>query len=638
MSIQKIPNGTTVFHVKEKLFLIRPHGGNDSEYVLSLIKDKKESRVIAGPFAHTKKGQKKPFGRNPYFRVSENGESVYVTWVTKENGLTIAQVKKPGDWEVLTGYEEISRPAVLVEAPETSKSEQVYAFYASGSATLAVARLSLGRKQFKEIGPVARLVRGTEYGPLSVLRAEMVAEGILIFYTSVNGWGFPMVDVLLVDRDAPDEVLWRSSEPLWEAPLSMPLVAPEPVSIVHSDDALFLYVENHHGGVDAIKLPKIRIKLFPGKATKKALTKKDSTKKKHRTLTSSDLVRYAGNPLLEPVKDNHWEAFAAFNPAALHIDGKVHLLYRAQGHNGVSTLGYASSSDGINMEERLAYPVFVPTRDFDTRTEASKHAPYPYVSGGGFGGCEDPRLILIEETIYLIYVAFDGSHPPGVALSSIKKSDFLAKEWTWTTPKLISEPGQIQKNWVLFPEKINGKFAILHGISPKVQVEYVDSLDELGTNGKYVESLRSHGGHGYEEEERKKHWDNIVRGAGAPPIHTPHGWLVFYHAMDFRDPGKYKVGAMLLDLTDPTKILHRAKRPVLEPETHYENNGHKRGVVYVCGAVVKDDILFVYYGASDKTVAVAAVSFSEFLADLIADKTPVFSRLSLESNRYSIVK
>ena len=108
--------------------------------------------------------------------------------------------------------------------------------------------------------------------------------------------------------------------------------------------------------------------------------------------------------------------------------------------------------------------------------------------------------------------------------------------------------------------------------------------------------------------------------------------------MDFRDPGKYKVGAMLLDLTDPTKILYRAKRPVLEPETHYENYGHKRGVVYVCGAVVKDDILFVYYGASDKTVAVAAVAFSEFLADLIADKTPTFNRLSPESNRYSIVK
>jgi beta-1,2-mannobiose phosphorylase / 1,2-beta-oligomannan phosphorylase len=638
VAIKKIPKNTLVFHLKEKLFLIRPHGGDSLSYTLSEIKNAKQSHVLSGPFAHTKNGQKKSFGSEPFFRINERGEISYMTWVTKEEGLTIARIKKPGDWEVVSQYEEISRPAVFVEAPGTEKTDYIYTFYASGSATLSVARLGLERKQFKEIGPVARLVKGTEYGPLTVLRAERVAEGILIFYTSVNGWGFPMVDALLVDKDEPTEVLWRSPEPLWEAPLSMPLIAPVPVAIVHSQNKLFLYAENHDGGIDVLSLPKIRIKLFPQKKTPRELSDKSTIKKKHRTLTSVELTRYAGNPLLEPVSDNHWEAFAAFNPAALHIDGRVHLLYRAQGHDGLSTLGYASSSDGVSMEERLEYPVFVPSRKFDTRTKRADKSPYPYVSGGGYGGCEDPRLILIEETIYLIYVAFDGERPPGVALSSISKSDFLAKEWTWTVPRLISEPGKIQKNWVLFPEKINGKFAILHGISPKVQVEYVDSLDELGMNGKYVESLRSHGGHGYEEEERKKHWDNIVRGAGAPPIYTPHGWLVFYHAMDFRDPGKYKVGAMLLDLNNPEKVLHRAKRPVLEPETYYENHGHKRGVVYVCGAVVKDDVLFVYYGASDKTVAVAAVSFPEFLADLIADKMPVLNRLTYDNNRYSLTK
>jgi beta-1,2-mannobiose phosphorylase / 1,2-beta-oligomannan phosphorylase len=530
---------------------------------------------------------------------------------------------------------------VLVgESSNKGSAEKHFVFYASGQATLSVAQISLKKHSFTPIGPVARLVRGTEYGPLQVLRAERVAEGILIFYTSVNGWGFPMVDALLVDSTQPDEVLWRSPEPLWEAPLTVPPIAPVPVAVVHSDKKLFLYVEKYDGGIDVITLPKIRIKLFPKATDKKLLTKKakdTKTKKKHITLTSSELVRYAGNPLLEPVSDNHWEAFAAFNPAALHIDGRVHLLYRAQGHDGVSTLGYASSSDGVSMDERSTFPVFVPTRDFDRRSSKADKNPYPYVSGGGFGGCEDPRLTLIDDTIYLIYVAFDGARPPGVALSSIDKDDFLQKNWTWTTPRLISEPGTSQKNWVIFPQKINGKFAILHGISPLVQIEYVDSLDELGTNGKYIESLRSHGGHGYEEEERKKHWDNIVRGAGAPPMWTPHGWLVFYHAMDYRDAGKYKVGAMLLDLENPQKILHRAKKPVLEPETHYENHGHKRGVVYVCGAVVKEGILFVYYGASDKTVAVAAVSFQEFLDELMADKTPTLNRLS-EENKSVLIK
>ena len=306
MAIKKIPKNTIVFHLKEKLFLIRPHGGDSLSYTLSEIKNAKQSHVLPGPFAYTKKGQKKSFGSEPFFRINERGETSYMTWVTKEEGLTIARIKKPGDWEVVSQYEEISRPAVFVEAPGTEKIDYIYTFYASGSATLSVARLGLERKQFKEIGPVARLVKGTEYGPLTVLRAERVAEGILIFYTSVNGWGFPMVDALLVDKNEPTEVLWRSPEPLWEAPLSMPLIAPVPVAIVHSQNKLFLYAENHDGGIDVLSLPKIRIKLFPQKKTSRELSDKSTTKKKHRTLTSVELTRYAGNPLLEPVKDNHW--------------------------------------------------------------------------------------------------------------------------------------------------------------------------------------------------------------------------------------------------------------------------------------------------------------------------------------------
>ena len=633
MFTKKISNGISIFHLKEKLFLVRPQSYNHFGYTVSEIKDKKNYRHLSDPLARTKKGEKVPFGSEPHFRVSEQDQQTFLTWVSKDTGLVVSHVKKPSDWEVLVKYDEITRPAVLLDASQSGKPEKHFAFYASGPATISVALTSLKRHSFQAIGPVARLVKGTEYGPVAVLRVERVAEGILIFYTSVNGWGFPLVDALLVDSVEPDQILWRSPEPLWEAPLSVPPIAPVPIAVVHSDKKLFLYVEKYDRSIDIVSLPKIRIKLFPKKAVKKTLTKK-----KHITLSSNELVRYAGNPLLEPINDNHWEAFAAFNPAALHIGGRVHLLYRAQGHDGVSTLGYASSSDGVSMEERSLFPVFVPTRDFDRRSQIASKDPYPYVSGGGFGGCEDPRLTLIEDTIYLIYVAFDGARPPGVALSSISKEDFLQKRWTWTAPKLISEPGKIQKNWVIFPQKIKGKFAILHGISPLVQVEYVDSLKELGTNGKYIESLRSHGGHGYEEEERKKHWDNIIRGVGAPPMWTPHGWLVFYHAMDFRDAGKYKVGAMLLDLENPKKVLRRAKKPVLEPETHYENHGHKRGVVYVCGAVVKDDILFVYYGASDKTVAVAAVPFQEFLDDLMTDKSPILNRVSEGNNQYSLTK
>jgi predicted GH43/DUF377 family glycosyl hydrolase len=93
--------------------------------------------------------------------------------------------------------------------------------------------------------------------------------------------------------------------------------------------------------------------------------------------------------------------------------------------------------------------------------------------------------------------------------------------------------------------------------------------------------------------------------------------------------GKYKVGAMLLDLQHPEEILCRAVEPVLEPETEYENNGHKRGVVYVCGAVIKEKKLLVYYGAADRTSAVASANLETFLQDLLKNKAPTLEKMNV---------
>jgi len=159
---------------------------------------------------------------------------------------------------------------------------------------------------------------------------------------------------------------------------------------------------------------------------------------------------------------------------------------------------------------------------------------------------------------------------------------------------------------LIFPEKINGKYAILHSIKPNIQIEYVDSLD-FGDDV-YINSFYGGG-------PRKGCWDKWLRGAGAPPLKTEAGWLLFYHAMD-NDWSKYKVGAILLDLKDPTKIIYRSKEPVLVPEEVYENSGYKPGVVYVSGAVIKDGDLLVYYGCSDSYVGVAYAPLKDFLEAL----------------------
>jgi predicted GH43/DUF377 family glycosyl hydrolase len=109
-----------------------------------------------------------------------------------------------------------------------------------------------------------------------------------------------------------------------------------------------------------------------------------------------------------------------------------------------------------------------------------------------------------------------------------------------------------------------------------------------------------------------------IRGAGPAPIKTKYGWLVLYHAMEKRDPNRYKLWAMILDAKDPTKVLYRSSEPILEPDLWYENEGFKSGIVYSCGAVVKNGELFVYYGGADMVTCVATANLDAFLKDIIS--------------------
>ncbi len=179
---------------------------------------------------------------------------------------------------------------------------------------------------------------------------------------------------------------------------------------------------------------------------------------------------------------------------------------------------------------------------------------------------------------------------------------------------MISRPGEIHKNWVLFPEKIDGKFAVLHSINPDILIE---QLDDLEFNDKeHIDGF-------FSTQKNKDRWDSWVRGAGPPPIKTKDGWLLIYHAMDiYNDPDKYKMGAMLLDLKNPQKIIARSKEPILEPDMHYENEGWKAGVSYCCGAVVKDDQLMIYYGGADKVSCVATADADKFVKTLLKSGKP----------------
>ncbi|MFA6520640.1 MAG: hypothetical protein WCT44_03480 [Candidatus Paceibacterota bacterium] len=341
-------------------------------------------------------------------------------------------------------------------------------------------------------------------------------------------------------------------------------------------------------------------------AKKRTVLKRKILKKK----SSLKLERSKKNPIIEPAENVYWESKATFNPSAIYSDGKIHVIYRAIGDRDMSVLGYAKSNDGIyfdNNSKQLAYYAkakFNPDR---------KSVPQITSSGGGWGGgCEDPRLTLLGGMVYMLYTAFDGWGSVRIALTSVSLEDFINKRFSWREPVLISPPGEIHKNWALFPEKIKGKYAILHAISPKIMIDYFKDLRELDGK-KFIHSV-------HQNSPLWKLRDGLTRGIGPSPIKTKIGWLILYHKIEKNDPGRYKLWAMILDSKDPTKILYKNEDPILAPDLWYENEGYKAGTVYSCGAVVKDGKLFVYYGGADTVSCVATANLDKFLEELKSHK------------------
>lgn len=378
--------------------------------------------------------------------------------------------------------------------------------------------------------------------------------------------------------------------------------------------------------VKVIKMIKGAIKKIPSKKVlnKKKIILKKSKKLPKKTKTvfkkkikivprgkkeeSIKLTKLTSNPIISP-SSYSWESKATFNPTAFEHNGTIHIIYRAVGEDDNSVLGYAYTHDGLTIDGRPTYHIY--KRFFNYNENLPK---IDYLSGGGWsGGCEDPRIVLIENTVYMIFTAFDGWGSVRLALTSISLADFEKKKWNWKKAVMISPPGEINKNWVLFPERINGKFAIVHSFYPNILVDYFDSLDELDGK-KFIKSNNTR------PIDPSRSWDSWFRGIGPSPIKTKDGWLILYHAMDHKNPDRYRLGAMILDLKNPTKVLYRSKSPILEPEEDYENNGHKWGVIYSCGAVVKNGELIVYYGGADKFVCVATMKLSALIDDLKKDK------------------
>lgn len=308
--------------------------------------------------------------------------------------------------------------------------------------------------------------------------------------------------------------------------------------------------------------------------------------------------RLEKNPIITPNENHHWESKAVFNPSAIDLGGKVHLLYRALSGDNTSTLGYASSDNAREITERLSEPVYIPREDFEGKKME-----------GANSGCEDPRITKIGKDLYICYTAFDGIGPPRVAVSSIKEKDFLSHEWNWSKPELITPKDVDDKDTCIFPEKVDGKYLVLHRIGTDICADFLKSLDFKKES--VNKCIRIFG-------PRSGMWDSAKVGITAPPIKTKKGWLLLYHAVSERHH-TYRIGATLLDLKDPTTIISRSADPIFSPETQYEKEGIVPNVVFPCGMVEREGLLYIYYGGADKVIGVATMELDILINALTRD-------------------
>jgi len=428
--------------------------------------------------------------------------------------------------------------------------------------------------------------------PLQVGNVFNTPEGILVFYYVREffreGLNYS-VGIALFDKNDPSRLITRSTRPICTQHLEAEKGELYPIGAVELKNDLFLYFGIRGKDIYTISFGKFNdvFNALPGR-------------------TKPRLEKHERNPIITPVMHHAWQQDATFNPAAVHDGEKFHFIYRAMGPQNTSVLGHAESTNGLDVDYRADQPIYSPRKSFETPGGDPK---VWFMSGGGYGGCEDPRITRIkeDEKYYLTYIAYNGANAPRVALSSISESDFKNKNWDWASPKLISKPNEVNKNAVIFPEKIGGKYVVMHRVFPNILVDLLDDLDF--TNPRYLKGE-------FKIPPTADGWDSRKVGAGPPPIKTKDGWLLIYHAVDDKNDSQYKIGAMLLDLKEPWKVLFRSQQPILEPDQWYENNGFKAGVAYPCGAVINNDRLFVYYGGADKFTCVATKNINEFLDEL----------------------
>lgn len=304
-----------------------------------------------------------------------------------------------------------------------------------------------------------------------------------------------------------------------------------------------------------------------------------------------------------------WEESDTFNPAAVVKDGKIYVLYRAEDNSATgigkrtSRIGLAESSDGIKMTLRNE-PVLYPAED------AAKELEWP-------GGCEDPRVAVTEDGLYVMFYTGWNRQVPRLCVATSRD---LVK---W------------EKHGLAFGKAYDGKFENLASKSASIVTKVIDGKQVISkVNGKYMmywgeeminiaesDDLINWAPQIDEKGElkgivfpRPKYFDSALTECGPPAIITDKGILLLYNGKNRTDEerdqrfnaGTYSAGQILFDLNDPAKIVGRLDVPFFRPIADFEKSGqYVDGTVFIEGLAFLNNKWYLYYGCADSKVGVA---------------------------------
>ncbi len=313
------------------------------------------------------------------------------------------------------------------------------------------------------------------------------------------------------------------------------------------------------------------------------------------------LKRFYHNPIITrndvPDLGPHLrDVSSVFNPGAVKNNSDYHLILRVQNRGRETFLMMADSNDGVQFEIRKETLHFI---GIENIRETIYHI-------------YDPRLTKLEDTFYILF-AMDMES--GCKLGMAKSDDLN----TFHFMGIVSK--EDNRNGVLFPERINGKYARFDrpnladndGITSgdTISLSYSDDLIHWTTHSNVLSG-------------RLHYWDELI-GAGPPPIKTNDGWLLIYHgiATHFQSSNIYQAGVALFDLDDPAKLIVRSRYNILEPREVYELTGQVPNVVFPSGLIVEDQDkngtakknspVKIYYGAADTCVGLAETTVEELI-------------------------